>query len=234
MCANGAVLTDGAVLFSQVCYDHFMKIDVLYEDNHLIAVNKPAGILVQEELLPEVKNFLKEKYQKPGNVFVGLIHRLDRNVSGIVLLAKTSKGAARLSEQFREHTTEKIYHAWVEGAPKNEKGTLKNYLVKDENKNKTTVYDEEVPGSDYAELSFEVIKKEGGYSLLKIYLKTGRSHQIRAQLAYIGCPIVGDIKYGAKEALKDQSLKLVATELHFDTATEGKREVIKIAIPELK
>jgi 23S rRNA pseudouridine1911/1915/1917 synthase len=210
-----------------------MTPNVLYEDNHLIAVNKPAGILVQEELLPLVKNYLKEKYQKPGNVFLGLIHRLDRNVSGIVLLAKTSKGASRLSEQFRLHTIEKIYHAWVEGIPKEKKGTLKHFLLKDEKTNKTSVHEKEIPGSQDAELSYEVVKTEGNHSLLKIYLKTGRSHQIRAQLSHIGCPIVGDVKYGASKALPDQSLKLVATELHFDTATEGKRQVITIPVPML-
>jgi 23S rRNA pseudouridine1911/1915/1917 synthase len=206
---------------------------VLYEDNHLIVVNKPAGMLVQEELLPVVKQFLKEKYQKPGNVFLGLIHRLDRNVSGIVLLAKTSKGASRLSEQFRNHTTEKMYHAWVEGVPKEKKATLRNYLLKNEQTNKVSVHEKEIPGSQDAELSYELVKTEGNFSLLKIALKTGRPHQIRAQLSHIGCPIVGDVKYGATKALPDQSLKLVATELHFDTATEGKREVIRIQVPEL-
>jgi len=211
-----------------------MTLEVLYEDNHLIAVNKPAGMLVQEDLLPEVKKYLKEKYQKPGNVFLGLIHRLDRNVSGIVLLAKTSKGASRLSEQFRLHTIEKIYHAWVEGVPQPSKGILRHFLSKNEHANKTKVFEKEVPDSQYAELSYELVKTEGDFSLVKVYLKTGRSHQIRAQLAHIGCPIVGDVKYGAKKALPDQSLKLVATELHFDTATEGKREVIKLPVPNLE
>ncbi len=135
-----------------------MKLQVLYEDNHLIAVNKPAGMLTQGDdsgevsLMDEVRNYLKEKYQKRGNVFLGLLHRLDRNVSGIVLFAKTSKGASRLSEQFRNHTIKKIYHAWVEGIPKNQKAVLKNYLIKDEPKNKTTVNYTKVPGSDYADL----------------------------------------------------------------------------------
>ncbi len=215
-----------------------MEIKVLYEDNHLIAVEKPAGVLVQEELLPGVKAYIKEKYQKPGNVFLGLIHRLDRNVSGIILFAKTSKGASRLSEQFREHSNQKIYHAWVEGVPKQATATLKNYLLKNEEKNVTKVFDKEVPGSQYAELSYEVIKSEehpefGMCTLVKVILKTGRSHQIRAQLSYIGCPIVGDVKYGAQKALPDQSLKLVATELHFDTATETMRQVITLPVPEL-
>lgn len=213
-------------------------VNVLYEDNHLIAVYKPAGVLVQEELLDIVKNHLKEKYQKPGNVFLGLIHRLDRNVSGIILFAKTSKGASRLSEQFREHSTQKIYYAWVEGAPAQKRATLVNYLVKNEANNYTRVYEEEVRGSQYAELSYEVIKTEqgsefGACSLVKVFLKTGRSHQIRAQLAYIGHPIIGDSKYGAKHVLVDQSIKLTATEMHFETATEGKRIVLTIPVPEL-
>jgi 23S rRNA pseudouridine1911/1915/1917 synthase len=215
-----------------------MKLEVLYEDNHLIAVNKAAGVLVQEELVPMVKIYLKEKYQKPGNVFVGLIHRLDRNVSGIVLLAKTSKGASRLSEQFREHMTEKMYHAWVEGVPKKKRETLGHFLVKDEKINKTSVHEYEADGSQDAELSYEFVetkdsKEFGQCSLLKIFLKTGRSHQIRAQLSYIGLPIVGDKKYGSKTALPDQRILLMATELHFMTATEGKPIVIKIPAPVL-
>jgi 23S rRNA pseudouridine1911/1915/1917 synthase len=234
-----------------------MKLDVLYEDNHLIAVNKPAGLLVQEGdqrivpgglmkrisrtgrvtdekcLMDEVKDYLKEKYQKPGNVFLGLIHRLDRNVSGIVLFAKTSKGASRLSEQFRDHTIKKIYHAWVEGVPQEAKATLKNYLIKDEAINKTSVHESERSGGDYAELSYELIKTEGNCSLLKIELKTGRSHQIRAQLSHISLPIVGDIKYGASKALPDQSIKLTATELRFKTATGDEEKVIQIPVVSL-
>jgi 23S rRNA pseudouridine1911/1915/1917 synthase len=228
--SNGCAL---AFHIKYFCYYIPMQLHVLYEDNHLIAVNKPAGVLVQEELIPMVKEYLKDKYKKPGNVFLGLIHRLDRNVSGIVLLAKTSKGAARLSEQFREHTTQKIYHAWVEGIPKQPRTTLKNYVIKDEQKNFTSVFDTEVPGSLDAELSYEVVKTEGDFSLLKINLATGRSHQIRAQLAHIGCPIVGDIKYGAKKALPDQSLKLIATELRFATATEDKEIVLAVPLPTL-
>ncbi len=220
-----------------------MKLEVLYEDNHLIAVDKPAGVLVQgdksgeESLMDEVKKYLKEKYKKEGNVFLGLIHRLDRNVSGIVLFAKTSKGASRLSVQFRDHSIRKICHAWVEGKPKRENDVLVNYLIKDEAKNKTTVYDKEMPGSDYAELSYEAVKHETldgrEATLLKIELKTGRSHQIRAQLSHIGCPIIGDVKYGASSSSPDQSIGLTATELHFQTATGEENKVINIPPPEL-
>jgi 23S rRNA pseudouridine1911/1915/1917 synthase len=214
-----------------------MSIRVLYEDNHLIAVYKPAGVLVQGDksgdasLMDDVKEYLKNKYQKPGNVFLGLIHRLDRNVQGVVLFAKTSKGASRLSEQFRQHTVEKIYHAVVVGKPSQQKNTLMHWLVKDENKNKTTVYDKQVSGSQLAELFYEVVKSNGKYSLLKIRLGTGRSHQIRSQLAFVGCPIVGDAKYGSKEVLPDQAIALAATSLGFDLATGEARKTIEVDIP---
>lgn len=214
-----------------------MDLKVLYEDNHLIAVYKPAGVLVQGDktgdatLMDEVKYYLKQKYHKLGKVFLGLIHRLDRNVQGIILFAKTSKGASRLSEQFREHTVEKIYHAVVVGKPKKDKETLLHYLVKNEKNNKTTVHGEPVVSSQAAELSYEVVKSNGRYSLLKIKLGTGRSHQIRAQLAYVGCPIVGDVKYGSKEMLPDHELALAATSLDFQLATGDSRQTIVVDVP---
>lgn len=228
-----------------------LPLRVLYEDNHLIAVYKPAGVLVQgdkpgdkandDSLLEQVRSYIKEKYKKPGNVFVGLIHRLDRNVSGIVLFAKTSKGASRLSEQFREHTVQKIYHAWVEGVVHGgvEK-KLENYLIKDENKNKSDVFDYAVPGALLADLTYEVVQIDGDASLLRVTLGTGRHHQIRAQLAHIGHPILGDSKYGAKKVYPDQHIALCATELHFDLATAvagseaatPERKVITIPVPE--
>ncbi|MBI4426882.1 MAG: RNA pseudouridine synthase [Candidatus Magasanikbacteria bacterium] len=241
-------------------------IKVLYEDNHLIVVFKPAGILVQGDetgdvcLMDEVKKYLKEKYKKPGNVFLGLLHRLDRPVSGIVLFAKTSKGASRLSEQIRNRTVEKIYHAVVEGSfgfaqDKNEKGTLVNYLKKDEKKNFVEVFDEPVDEALRAELDYEVVESHceersdeaiqspidtglprslrslamtSGATLLRVNLKTGRSHQIRAQLAHIGHSIVGDVKYGSKTKYKDGEIALCATELSFETATTKERKVISI------
>ena len=211
-----------------------MDIKVLYEDNHLIAVYKPAGILVQGDksgdisMIEEVKMYIKDKYQKPGNVFLGLVHRLDRNVDGIVLFAKTSKGASRISEQFRNHSVKKEYHAWVHGdfinkkindnnvndnkenssneiSSNNPRTTLINYLRHDENMNLSEVFDQSTAGADIAELSYELVKTEEGlskskpekFSLLKVILKTGRHHQIRAQLSHIGHPIVGDSKYGS-------------------------------------
>jgi len=214
-----------------------MRLGVLYEDNHLIAVYKPAGILVQGDktgeanLMDEVKNFLKEKYNKPGKVFLGLLHRLDRPVSGIVLFAKTSKGASRLSQQFRNHVIEKIYHALVEGKPKREEGRLINYLKKDRQKNVVSVFDQDVPGSQKAILRYEVVKTGKNDTLLRITLETGRPHQIRVQLSHIGHPIVGDVKYGASKSLPDKSIALCATSLSFTTATIKEKIEIKIEIP---
>lgn len=211
---------------------------VLYEDNHLIAVYKPAGTLVQGDksgdisMMEEVKSYLKNKYSKPGNVFLGLIHRLDRNVDGIVLFAKTSKGASRVSEQFREHTVEKIYHAWVTGIVKEKNRTLVNYLKHDENQNYAEVFDTERRDADRAELSFELIKTEENFSLLKVKLKTGRHHQIRAQLSHIGHPIVGDSKYGSTIRLPDQKIALTETSISFTTATTDERKTVTLEIPQ--
>lgn len=214
-----------------------MDLKVLYEDNHLIAVFKPAGILVQEDktgdpsLLDQVKYYLKNKYHKPGKVFLGLMHRLDRPVSGVILFAKTSKGAARLSEQFREHTVEKIYHALVVGKPRKEKEQLVHYIEKNEKINKVAIGEQPFGDSLRAELSYEIVKTNGKYSILKIILGTGRSHQIRAQLAAIGCPIVGDVKYGAP-AVPGTLLALMATSLKFKKATEDEVVELKLEVPE--
>jgi 23S rRNA pseudouridine1911/1915/1917 synthase len=214
-----------------------MEIKVLYEDNHLIAVYKPAGILVQGDksgdvsMIEEVKMYIKQKYEKPGNVFLGLVHRLDRNVDGVVLFAKTSKGASRISEQFRNHTVKKEYHAWVHGIVKEKSATLVSFLKHDENQNFAEVFDKETGGADRAELSYEVIKIEGDFSLLKITLKTGRHHQIRAQLSHIGHSIVGDNKYGSVVRLPDQRIALTATSLSFETATTKEQKVVALEIP---
>lgn len=215
-----------------------LALKILYEDNHLIAVFKPAGILVQGDkpvgerseptLMDEVKKYLKEKYKKPGNVFLGLVHRLDRPVSGIILFAKTSKGASRISEQIREREISKTYHALVEGEIKPSSGTLKHFLIKNEEKRIAQISADST--GDYAELDYQTVKTSGKFSLLKINLKTGRFHQIRVQLSAIGHPIVGDVKYGfvspkqnakadASKAFPDKSIALCATELTFQTAT---------------
>jgi len=163
---------------------------------------------------------------------LGLLHRLDRPVSGVILFAKTSKGASRLSEQFRAHTVEKIYHALVENKPTKNKATLINYLKKDEQKNFVTVYSTPTDGALRAELDYEVVEKKDNNYLIKIILKTGRSHQIRAQLSAIGCPIVGDIKYGSKikKNFSEEivGIALCATSLSFETATTKEIKTIKI------
>lgn len=222
-------------MFNHRCMD----LQVLYEDNHLIAVYKPAGVLVQADdtqdstLMDEVKYYLKQKYHKTGKVFLGLLHRLDRPVSGVILFAKTSKGGSRLSEQMRKHEVTKVYNAIVLGEPKNKRGVLVNYLVKDENKNRTTVYDREVSGSQYAELSYTTLKTNKKYSLLEVQLKTGRSHQIRSQLSHMGNPIVGDLKYGAPEPLPDKSLALSAVSLTFEQATGDESVTVTADRPEV-
>jgi 23S rRNA pseudouridine1911/1915/1917 synthase len=212
-----------------------MKLNVLYEDNHLIAVEKPAGVLTQGDetgdvsLMDEVKKYLKEKYQKPGNVFLGLLHRLDRPVSGIILFAKTSKGASRLSEQFRNHSIVKIYHAVVVGKPGQNRGVLINYLDKDEKNKRAVILDNNL--GQEAELYYEVVASNDKYSLLKIKLETGRFHQIRVQLANAGCPILGDLKYGAIFSLPDKNLALAATDFSFETATTGDQINLSIPLP---
>ena len=182
-------------------------------------------------LIDWVKEYLKTAYQKPGNVFLGLLHRLDRPVSGVVLFAKTSKGASRLSEQFRAHAIQKTYQAVVCGAPKNKQGILINYLLKNEVKNKTEVFDIETTGAQYAELSYVVLKSSTDFSLLEIVLKTGRSHQIRAQLARMGTPIAGDVKYGAPKPLPDRSLALCAVRLLFRLATQEREQEVALPTP---
>ncbi len=218
--------------------------DILYEDNHVIVVYKPAGMLVQGDdtkdptLIDQVKYYLKQKYQKPGNVFLGMVHRLDRPVCGIIIFAKTSKAAARLSEQFRTHTIQKIYHAVVEGDVTNAKATLIHYLEKDTDKNFVKVYDSPTQGALRAELSYELVESKKKKSLLRIELKTGRPHQIRSQLAHICHPIVGDVKYGAQPIKEIESfgqkhsvIALCATSLEFDLITGEQRKKIEIDLP---
>lgn len=201
---------------------------ILYEDNHVIAVNKPHGMLTQGDdtndvsLLDEVKKFIKERDQKPGNVFVGLLHRLDRPVGGVVLFAKTSKGASRLSEQIRVHSVEKTYWAMVEGKPAKEAGEVVQWLVKDEGKNVVTPYDHEVSGSLKAELTYKVLNSKDGNSLVEIHPKTGRPHQIRVAMASLGTPILGDLKYGAKTKL-EHDIALFARSFSFDGPTTKER-----------
>ena len=177
--------------------------EILYEDNHIIIVNKRSSDLVQgdgtgdESLDNIVREYIKEKYKKPGDVFLGVVHRLDRPVSGCVVYARTSKALSRLSELFRTREVKKIYWAIVTNRPPAEEGVISSWLKKNEPQNKSYVYDKEVKGSKMAELSYSLLARSEKYYLLEIDLRTGRHHQIRAQLASVGCPIKGDLKYGA-------------------------------------
>jgi len=215
-----------------------MQLNILYEDNHCIAVFKPAGVLIQGDvtgdptMLDQIKYYLKQKHNKPGKVFLGLVHRLDRNVSGIAIFGKTSKGASRLSEQFRDHSITKIYTALVIGKPKSESDVIVSYLRKDQATNRVSIFNEALAGTQRAELSYETINSNNKYSLLKVALKTGRSHQIRAQLSSIGCPIVGDVKYGAPELLSKNELALCATSLTFVPPTGTEKVTLEIPVPE--
>lgn len=214
---------------------------ILYEDNHCIAVYKPAGILVQADasgsgsLMDDVKKYLKDTYKKPGNVFLGLVHRLDRHVAGIVIFAKTSKGASRLSEQFRDHTTSKIYHAVVHGIPKEPSATLINYLEKNETERKAYVFHENTPAltRQRAVLAYETVKtyKAKNAALLRIELTTGRFHQIRAQLGAMGNPIIGDTKYGAPQARENGNIMLQASELIFIPPTGEAKIHLTVPLP---
>jgi 23S rRNA pseudouridine1911/1915/1917 synthase len=182
-------------------------LDVVYEDNHCLAVNKPAGLLAQGDAtgeptaLDEARSYLKAKYSKPGNVFIGLVHRLDRPTSGLLLLARTSKAASRLSEQFREGTVEKAYWAIVEGSCPADDGEWDDTLLKDERNNVVEVVPAGTPGGRHASLAYRVLGRSGGRTLMEVRPRTGRGHQIRVQLASRGLPIVGDRKYGAKSSV---------------------------------
>ena len=195
--------------------------DVVYEDNHLIAVNKKSGVLVQGDttgdtpLSEYVKMYLKAKYDKPGNVFAGVIHRLDRPVSGLTLLAKTSKALERMNEQFREKQTRKVYHALVKNEPANHEGKLVHWLTKDAKKNISRAHKVEVAESKKCELTYKLIRTLDNYFLLEVQPISGRSHQIRCQLAAMGCPIKGDLKYKSPRSNPDGGISLHAYELHF-------------------
>lgn len=190
--------------------------DILYEDNHIIAVNKTCREIVQGDktgdmpLSEMLKIWLKEKYNKPGNVFVGVTHRLDRPVSGVVVFAKTSKALARLNEMFRKGEVKKTYWAIVKQRPPEPEGELVNWLVRNEKQNKSYVYDSERIHAKKAILHYRVIARSENYYLLEIDLKTGRHHQIRCQLAHMGCPIKGDLKYGADRSNPDGGISLHA------------------------
>jgi 23S rRNA pseudouridine1911/1915/1917 synthase len=204
---------------------------VLYEDNHCLAVCKPARMLTAGDrtgdvsLLELAREYLRVKYHKPGKVFVGLVHRLDRPVSGVVVFARTSKGAARLSEQFRERTIVKTYRALVEGRPEHRSGEFEDWLLKDEARNTTEIVAPQTPGARQGRLKYRVLQTVRGLSKLEIQLETGRSHQIRVQLAARGHPLCGDVKYGARRALAG-AIALHAARLTFQHPT--RREPITV------
>ena len=194
---------------------------VIFVDNHIIAVIKPTGLLTQtdrngdESLIDQTRQWIKKKYNRPNNIFLSLVHRLDRNVSGVVLFARTSKAASRLCKQFREGTTKKYYRAIVLGKLKQARATLVHYLRKGKSL-KATVFPRETPTAKRSELSYEVIDLLGENTLVEVILSTGRFHQIRAQMAFIGHPIMGDIKYGASIPLLNQEIALYACKLVFN------------------
>lgn len=211
------------------------NLQVLFEDNHLIIVNKRAGDITQGDktgdkpLNEVVKEYVKVKYNKPGNVFIGTVHRLDRPTSGIVIFARTSKALERLNKMLRDKTINKTYWALVKNKPKKERDTLTNFLKKDPKKNKSFVYKKEIDGSKKATLHYKVIQKLENYTLLEIDLETGRHHQIRTQLSNIGSPIKGDLKYGFPRSNKDGSISLHARKINFIHPVS--KEEIKLTAP---
>lgn len=208
---------------------------VLYEDNHIIIVNKTVSEIVQGDktgdkpLSEIVKEWIKEKYNKPGNVFCGVTHRLDRPVSGIVIFAKTSKALPRLNKMFQDKEIKKTYWAIVKNAPKDSEGTLTNFLVRNEKQNKSYAYDTEKPDSKKAILHYKLIGQSDKYNLLEIDLETGRHHQIRCQLAKMGCVIKGDLKYGADRSNPDGGISLHARKVSFIHPVS--KELIEVTAP---
>lgn len=211
---------------------------VVYEDNHIIVVNKTSSEIVQGDktgdtpLSDIVKQYLKEKYNKPGNVFIGVTHRLDRPVSGLVVFAKTSKALSRLNEMFKNSAVRKTYWAIVKNRPEKDEGELVHFLVRNEKQNKSYAYDREVPHSKKAILHYRVIGQSENYYLLEIDLKTGRHHQIRCQLAKMGCPIKGDLKYGFPRSNPDGSICLHARKVCFVHPVSKENIELEASVPE--
>ncbi|CAA0203666.1 RluA family pseudouridine synthase [Tenacibaculum maritimum] len=211
------------------------NLHVLFEDNHIIIVNKRAGDIIQGDktgdkpLSEVVKEYIKDKYNKPGNVFIGVVHRLDRPTSGIVIFARTSKALERLNKMLRDKTIRKTYWAITKGTPSKETNTLIHFLKKNPKNNKSTPYTKEINGSKKAILHYKVIKKLDNYSLLEIDLETGRHHQIRAQLSSIGSHIKGDLKYGFSRSNKNGSIHLHAKKIQFTHPVS--KETLEIEAP---
>lgn len=214
------------------------NLQVLFEDNHLIVVNKRASDIVQgdktgdEPLSEVVKQYIKAKYKKPGNVFLGVVHRLDRPVSGVVVFARTSKALARMNEQFRLREVKKTYWAVVKEHPGQEQEKLVHFMIKNEKQNKSRAHDIEKPGTKRAELYYQVIARSRDYYLLEINPISGRHHQIRAQLAAVGSPIRGDLKYGFDRSNKDGSIHLHARRLNFLHPVQKESMEIEAPVPD--
>jgi 23S rRNA pseudouridine1911/1915/1917 synthase len=211
---------------------------VIYEDNHIIIVNKQSGEIVQGDktgdcpLSDIVKDYIKEKYQKPGAVFLGVVHRLDRPVSGLVVFARTSKALARLNKMFAEGEVHKTYWAIVKNAPREPEGTLEHWLVRNEKQNKSYAYDHEKPSAKKAVLKYRVIGHSDNYCLIEVQLLTGRHHQIRCQLAAMGCPIKGDLKYGAPRSNPDGSISLMSRRVEFVHPVSKETIIAEAPIPD--
>lgn len=211
------------------------NLQVLFEDNHIVIVNKQAGDITQGDktgdkpLSDVVKEYIKEKYNKPGLVFLGVVHRLDRPTSGIIIFARTSKALERLNKMLRDKTIKKTYWAVVKEQPKKENDTLINFLKKNPKNNKSTAYSKEIDGSKKAILHYTTVKKLDNYTLLEVDLETGRHHQIRCQLANIGSPIKGDLKYGFNRSNKDGSIHLHARKINFIHPVS--KETVQITAP---
>lgn len=211
--------------------------NVVYEDNHLIIVSKVTGEIVQGDktgdtpLSETVKEYIKEAYAKPGNVFLGVVHRLDRPVSGLVLFARTSKALPRLNTMFANGDIHKTYWAIVKNQPPKQEDTLTHWIVRNEKQNKSYAYDREVPNSKKAVLDYKVIAKSDNYYLVEVNLHTGRHHQIRCQLAKIGCPIKGDLKYGSKRSNPDGSISLLSRKMEFIHPVSKKEIAVEAPLP---
>ena len=212
--------------------------EVVYEDNHIIIVNKQSGEIVQGDktgdrpLSDIVKDYIKEKYQKPGAVFLGVVHRLDRPVSGLVVFARTSKALTRLNKMFAEGEVHKTYWALVKNAPQKTEDTLTHWLVRNEKQNKSYAYATEKPNAKKAILKYRLIGKSDNYSLLEVQLMTGRHHQIRCQLAAMGCPIKGDLKYGAPRSNHDGSISLQSHRVEFIHPVSKERITVEAPLPD--
>ena len=212
--------------------------EVIYEDNHIIIVSKTTGEIVQGDktgdrpLSEMVKQYIKETCAKPGDVFLGVVHRLDRPVFGLVLFARTSKALSRFNAMFANGEVKKRYWAIVKDAPAEPEGTLTHWLVRNEKQNKSYAYDHEVPRSKKAVLDYRVIGRSDNYTLLEVNLHTGRHHQIRCQLAKIGCPIKGDLKYGAKRSNPDGSISLLSRSMEFIHPVSKKEICVEAPLPD--